>query len=159
MEYRDIRYEIEDTAAMIREAHAILYKRKLIEPGNRRLPHPYSVLLWLNDAPPGVAVWAEQRHLRRHYGSTITIDREIVLRTEQSEATWAGDFRLSYADQWHDDLRPEGYFFGYADTVESVTRLARGYHKIFPRRPKRAQATRLKDRPRPRRQATEIRIE
>jgi len=136
-----------ETAKVVKLAHKVLYKQKLLRPRQGRLPRPYSIQLWLADAPDDVIRWAEQRCLRRHYGQVITVDDEIVRRTPQNEDTWTGDFRLSTGDDWREDLRPNAYYYGYAETVDDITRLIAAYNRRHPlsrryllkHRPKRKQ--------------------
>ena len=143
---------IEETAAMIKEGHR-LHLRKLGEPGNWKLPNPYSLLLWLKDAPDDVVTWAEQRHLRRFYGRTITVEGEVIHRTEENEPTWAGDFRLSYSDEWRSDLRPGAHYFGYCENTGEIDKMIKAYSAVHPH----SRALKLKQRPS--RMFTEIRTE
>jgi len=124
---------IEETAAIVQRAHVLLHRQKLAQPGSGRLPRPYSVILWLRDADETMIQWAQERHLRRHYGTTITVNGEILRKTQQNEARWAGDFRLSFADDWRADLNRRGFFYGYAESEEDVRALVHVYHRAHHR--------------------------
>lgn len=126
----------EETAQMIKVAHSMLYRRKLAEPGRGKLPNPYSIILWINDASEDVVNSADHWHLRRHYSRTTTIDGRVVHLNEQNSSAWTGDFRLSYSDDWHDDLRQRCYLYGYAETIDGVREMISAYNTVLPNRPK-----------------------
>ena len=122
---------IEETAAMIKLAHRLLYRRKMFKP-RPDIPRPYSIILWLNDADESTVRWARDHHLRRHFGTTIVADGEIVRRSTENEKTWTGDFRLCYEDDWRESLRPNSYYFGFCKSADDVESIVGQYERIFP---------------------------
>lgn len=123
-----------ETAEMIKYAHKRLDARRLID-RKPTVPNPYSILLWIMpDTPPETYKWAQERRWRRHDGTAIMRDGELVRRDSSNEQTWTGDFRLSESGAWVKDLRQAHYYYGFAENLDDIESLLDLYDRVFPRR-------------------------
>ena len=97
--------KLEIAIRFIKQAHDLLRDRR--RDGQwAHIPYPYSVIAWMPEGNADFMRWAEPRRLRQHHGTLTIVGGEIVRRSKENDALWTGDFRISTAGNWRDDVRP-----------------------------------------------------
>lgn len=97
--------ELEETIHLIKQAHDLLRDRRY-DGQWAHIWHPYAIIAWAAKGGIDFLEWAEPRRLRQHHGTAIIVNGEIVRRSKENDHLWTGDFRISTANNWHDDVRP-----------------------------------------------------
>lgn len=123
--------DMEETAKLIKRAHDRLRERKFEKPWDY-VPNPYAVVAWCPDPDHPFLDWAEPRRLRQHHGDTIIVDGEIVRRIPENEEAWTGDFRVWTNEDWRGVIRPNAFYYGLVDDLESLGQLLNKYNSLHP---------------------------
>lgn len=97
--------EFEETIHLIKQAHDLLRDRRY-DGQWAHIWHPYAIIAWSTKGDIVFLEWAEPRRLRQHHGTAIIVNGEIVRRSKENDGLWTGDFRISTAGDWRDDVRP-----------------------------------------------------
>jgi glycosyltransferase involved in cell wall biosynthesis len=98
--------KLEPTIRLIKQAHDLLRNRRFDDDEWGHIFRPYSVIAWMPEKITKFLAWAGPRRLRQHHGTMTIINGEIVRRSKENDHLWTGDFRISTADNWRDDIRP-----------------------------------------------------
>lgn len=122
---------IQDTATLIKAAHERLRERRFGGDWSQ-VWNPYSIVLWLNGDSDELRQWAESRHLHQHHGDTILLDGHVVRRGPETEAAWAGDFRLWDGEDWQVAVRPDAHYYALATDGEGLRRVLDRYQEEHP---------------------------
>lgn len=111
--------DIEENAELIKAAHDGL-RRWHLDGRWTHIPQPYSVVLWLPEPDEAVEAWAEPRRLRQHHGDCTVVDGQIVRRGPETEATWAGDFRIWRGDDPGGAVRENAHYWAVVENMADL---------------------------------------
>lgn len=116
----------------IKLAHEELRKRRWDPPWHRDW-NPYHVIAWCPDENREFLEWAELHRLRQHHGdTTVLADGTIVRKGNDDEGIWTGDFILSTAEDYHDDLAWWVKYYGMVENREELMGLMGVYNEAWP---------------------------
>lgn len=122
---------IKEVATLIKAAHEGL-RRWHLDGDWKHIAQPYSVVLWLPGRDEVVERWAEPRRLRQHHGDTTIIDGQIVKRNAETEATWAGDFRVWRGEDAAGAVRDNGHYWSCVGTEKELEGLLAHWERVMP---------------------------
>lgn len=126
--------DVQETAKLIKHAHNRLRERTFKKPWDY-YPNPYSIVAWGDDLQ--WLRWATPRFLRQHHGDTVVLDeygpqRKIIKRTEETEDTWTGDFRIWTDPDWRSAIRPDAFYYGLVTNMPELSILLDTYNDLHP---------------------------
>lgn len=123
--------DIEMNALLIKAAHENM-KQWHLDGKWTHIPQPYSIVLWFPEPDDTVEAWAEPRHLRQHHGNVTIVDGEIIRRGPETEATWAGDFRIWHGNDPAGAVRENAHYWSVVKDMADLERLLE-YWQRFPK--------------------------